>query len=367
MSQTEEDSTTITTYKKMFGLSNVDNTSDEDKVLNNDEIAELSNKLNLIGGTLFGTVTGTNATFTNNLILNTSNTVIKMDELLGLINTLKSQISSLSLSSNLTITPSSIFPIKIPYSLSTIDQIIDSTQGYTKSPYYYSTGSFRPFGMTNMNYSTNMFGAWSINYNTVHRNVWINNWTIVTRVWFSTEATNITIKFGEKWDRWDNNLDINSNNGDSQTFGSKTTSDKSNPAENIYVYIDYPMMGHLTTQKNSNMTTIETENLLGLRSFWMKSPDVTTNVNSNTVYGGVYIIISYDKIAITVKFCTSDGTIYYSYKTNLNPLINDRRPFQIYINRGVPIWYYGILLRNSQGNTSTDDITMFKNQFGLSY
>jgi hypothetical protein len=44
MSQSVENSTIITTYKKMFGLSNVNNIANENKELNNAENAELNNK-----------------------------------------------------------------------------------------------------------------------------------------------------------------------------------------------------------------------------------------------------------------------------------------------------------------------------------
>jgi hypothetical protein len=117
------------------------------------------------------------------------------------------------------------------------------------------------------------------------------------------------------------------------------------------------------------MTEIVTDHLFGLQPFWNKSPDVvvTTKANGEKVYGGVYIIISYDGTAITIKFCTSDGTIYYSAKTTLNPLTNDRRPFHIYNNNGILIWYYGIVLTNTQGNDPIKDINMFKDQFSLIY
>ena len=78
MSIIKEDSAILLAYKKMFGLSNVDNTLDNDKVLNNAEIEELKNKLDLIGGTLIGNLFGTNATFTNDLTSNTSKTGITM-------------------------------------------------------------------------------------------------------------------------------------------------------------------------------------------------------------------------------------------------------------------------------------------------
>ena len=78
MSIIEENSTIVLAYKKMFGLFNVNNTSDDGKVLNNAEIAELKNRLDLIGGTLTGSLSGTNAIFTNDLTSNTSSTKITM-------------------------------------------------------------------------------------------------------------------------------------------------------------------------------------------------------------------------------------------------------------------------------------------------
>ena len=363
MSIIEEDSAIVLAYKKMFGLSNVENTIDIDKILNNAEIAELSNKLDLIGGTLTGALYGTNITFTNDLTLNTSDIAIKMDELYELIQTLQSQISSLLLTSSiLIITSSSSFPIKIPFSSSTIDQIIYSANTWTKQPYYFSTGSFRPFGMTHANQNGRVAVSWAINKNTVNRDVWKNNWTVVTRVWYTKRASGISVKFGEKWDRWNTGSDGIANNGDTQVF----SSDILIPTENIYIRVNYPM-GDNPTDNHSNMQVLETNNLLGLANHWMIYPEVTTIVNGQTVYGGVYIIISYDKTAITIKFCTSDGTVYYYAKSVYNPLTNDRRPFHIYSNVGIPIWYFGIVLTNTQGNTPETDIQMFKDQFGLIY
>jgi hypothetical protein len=368
MSIIKEDSAILLAYKKMFGLSNVDNTLDNDKVLNNAEIEELKNKLDLIGGTLIGNLFGTNATFTNDLTSNTSKTGITMVQLLELIQELKTQISSLSLtSSNLKITLNSDFPVKIPFSSSTIDQIIYPAETWTKSPYYFSTGSFRPFGMTlamtignNIKYPYGREAiSWGINRNTVNRDVWTNNWTVVTRVWYSQAPSGIAIKFGEKWDKWDNALNGNGNNGDFQTF----YPDSNNLTENMYLYIPYPMSSNNSSYV-SQMTLIETDYLSGLHSSWINSPDTEIGIfNDKKIYGGVYIIISYNTIRITIKLCSSNGTIYHSSKTNFNPLINDRRPFHIYSNMGFPIWYYGIVLSNTLNNNPIDDINMFKNQF----
>ena len=199
MSIIKEDSAILLAYKKMFGLSNVDNTLDNDKVLNNAEIEELKNKLDLIGGTLIGNLFGTNATFTNDLTSNTSKTGITMVQLLELIQELKTQISSSPISlSNITITLNSDFPVKIPFSSSTIDQIIESSKNWTKTPYYFFTGSFRPFGMTIATKTGDMTTAWGINKNTVNRDVWTNNWTVVTRVWYTKPTGAIIIKFGDK-------------------------------------------------------------------------------------------------------------------------------------------------------------------------
>jgi hypothetical protein len=297
-----------------------------------------------------------------------------MVQLLELIQELQIQISSLSLtsssltitSSSLTITLNSDFPVKIPFSSSTIDQVIYSAKTWTQTPYYFSTGSFRPFGMTIGNQSGRMAITWGINRNTVHRDVWINEWTVVTRVWYLKPVSGFVVKFGEKWDRWDTGLDGTGNNGDLQTFGP----DVYIPQENMYMSINYPMSDNPTSGDNiATMTTIGTSNLSGLKYYWLTSPDfvVATNPSSEKVYGGVYIIISYDKTAITIKLCTSDGTVYYSTKTNYNPLTNDRRPFHIYSNVGIPVWYYGIVLTNTLSNNPIDDINMFKNQFSLLY
>ena len=57
--------------------------------------------------------------------------------------------------------------------------------------------------------------------------------------------------------------------------------------------------------------------------------------------------------------------MYYSIKSNIKPITN-RRPFQIFVNGGVPFWNYSIVLNNILNSNPIDDITMFKNQFGLS-
>jgi hypothetical protein len=345
MSQSVEDSTIITTYKKMFGLSNVNNTSDENKALNNAENTELKNKLDLIGGTLNGTLNGTNATFTDDLTSNTSNTPIKMIQLLRLMESLQTRISILS-SSNLYITTTSQFPIKIPYSSSTIDQ----TNIWGSTTYFFAE-SFRPIGMTIGDYNTSKYeGAWSIKYNTVDKDVWTNNWTVVTRVWL-TNTTDITIKIGDKWNRWDNGIDGAGNYGKREA----PSVDYNNPVENIYIVISRPTSaGTVKEEAISNMSRIGLNELSSLAQYW-------------SISNGVYIIISYnqsDKLT-TIKFCTSDGTSYYIIKSNIPPNTN-RKPFHIYINGGVPIWNYGIVLNKILNSNPIDDITMFKNQFGLS-
>jgi hypothetical protein len=354
MSINEE--TLITTYKKMFGLSNVDNTLDVNKVLSNAEIDELKNRLDLIGGTLTGTLFGTNATFTNDLTSNTSSTGITMVQLIELIQELQSKISLIS--TDVIITPSSKFPVKIPFSSSTIDQVNLGD----KTPYFFFTGSFRPFGMTTI--INNFAITWGINRNTVHRDVWINEWTVVTRVWYKGNIYRLDVKFGEKWDRWDNGINGYSNNG--ETFPSNPSDIFKN--ENIYVRINSVLTNFLNFEYG-NMEVIGPNNFIDLQPYFKISPDVvvTTNAIGENVYGGIYIIISYDKTAITIKFCTSDGTIYYSAKTNFNPLSNDRRPFYIYNNYGTPVWYYGIVLIDKQGRDAIEDINMFKQQFSLLY
>ena len=347
MSITED--TIISTYKTMFGLSYVNNTTDENKVLNNAEFTDLSNKLDLIGGTLTGTLYGTNVTFTNDLSSNTSNTSINMIQLLKLTEKLQTQISSLSLSSlslsNLYITPSSNFPIKIPYSSSTIDQISIAGTGS-----YFFSGDFRPIGMTLVDYSNSFEGAWGINYNTVDSNVWSNNWTVVTKVWFPVRPNRLIIKFGEKWERWIGGSESYLNCGENQV----PEIDKNIAKENIFLYIENLSYYNNINNRNENMTTI-TNKLNDLISIWLDSQK------------GVYIIISYNRInkITTIKFCTSDGTIYYNAITNISPFEN-RRPFHIFLGHTVPIWNFGIILTNTQGNHPIDDINMFKNQFGLS-
>ena len=59
------------------------------KTGNNAENTELKNKLDLIDGTLNGTLNFTNAIFTDDLTSNTSNTPIKMVQLLRLTESLQ--------------------------------------------------------------------------------------------------------------------------------------------------------------------------------------------------------------------------------------------------------------------------------------
>ena len=350
MSQSVEDSTILTTYKKMFGLSNVNNTSDENKALNNAENAKLNNKLDLIGGTLTGTLNGTNALFTDDLTSNTSNTPIKMIQMLRLMESLQTGISTVS-SSKLYITITSQFPIKIPYSSSTIDQT--NVPGSTT---YSFADSFRPIGMTIVDYPTTIRfdGAWAIKYNTVDKDVWSNNWTVVIRLWFSVNVNDIIIKIGEKWDRWISGKEGYDNYGDKRV----PPSDTNIPTENIYIHIGRPTkpsneQGILLSYQNMDIPA--NNNLNNLIPHWSNSEK------------GVYIVISHDQTNkfTTINYCDSDGTSYYIIKSNITPTMN-RRPFHIFTNGGLPIWTYGILLINDNDKTLINYINIFKNQFGLS-
>ena len=64
------DNKLINTYKTMFGLTNVDNTSDVNKPISNATQTALNSKLNLTGGTLTGVLTGTTASFSGDVTAN---------------------------------------------------------------------------------------------------------------------------------------------------------------------------------------------------------------------------------------------------------------------------------------------------------
>ena len=64
---TSTESNLISSYKKMFGLSNVDDTSDKQKPISDLTKVALDTKLNLMGGILTGNLTGTTANFSNQL------------------------------------------------------------------------------------------------------------------------------------------------------------------------------------------------------------------------------------------------------------------------------------------------------------
>jgi hypothetical protein len=60
----------LKTYKSMIGLTNVDNTSDLNKPISIATQTALNSKLNLVGGTLTGGLTGTTASFSGPLVAN---------------------------------------------------------------------------------------------------------------------------------------------------------------------------------------------------------------------------------------------------------------------------------------------------------
>jgi hypothetical protein len=384
-------------YKSMLGLNNVNNTSDADKPLSLAVKNALNGKLGLTGGTLTGGLTGTTGTFSNDVISNTSGYTggISMLSLYNNLQSLKSQISSFS-TNTIYITTESNFPIKIPYSYTTIDQISNSsgTTGSTKSPYYICLGHYRPVAMTSINADYGFFGAWGIKRSAVDRAVWQNDWTFITKLWFDPSATTgtstpnkcdrIVVKFGEKWDRWDNGSEGVNNRGDQGTTGADST----DPKENIYLMINNPS-GPSTTGTTSPLAAmnITINNYASLAPYWQAFPDSIVN-NFN---GGVYIIISYTKITgvIKIDFCVaSSGTKIAAGSigagqtmpntmnvishisattTTIDPLINDRRPFHIYVNGGIPYWFFGMVLFKNSNLGITDYILQYKNQFLIAY
>jgi hypothetical protein len=64
------DNKLINTYKTMFGLTNVDNTSDLNKPISNATQTALNSKLNTTGGILTGDLTGTTASFSGDVTAN---------------------------------------------------------------------------------------------------------------------------------------------------------------------------------------------------------------------------------------------------------------------------------------------------------
>ncbi len=392
-----------TKYKNMLGLGNVDNTSDALKPLSDAAKNALNRKLGLTGGTLTGGLTGTTGTFSNDVISNTSGYTggISMLSLYTNLQSLKTQIDSMS--TNTVITTNTNFPVKLPYSYTTIDQISNSsgTTGSTKSPYYICLGHYRPIAMTSINADYGFFGAWGIKRSAVDRAVWQNDWTFITKLWFDPSATTgtstpdkcnrIVVKFGEKWDRWDNGSEGVNNRGDQGTTGA----DFLNPAENIYLMINNPTItsGAATGTELaasihsplSNMS-VSIDNPAALASYMRAYP----NEQIGSFYGGVYIIISYNKTSefITINFSVANtGTkvaagatgagqtnansmsvaTYISATTTIKPLLNDRRPFHIYVNGGIPYWFFGMVLLNYSNKQPIDYILEYKNQFLILY
>ena len=292
------------------------------------------------------------------------------------LQSLITQISSFSTSSIL-ITKDTLFPAIIPYSYATIDQISNSSgsTGSTRSPYYICNVGYRPIAMTSINASFGFFGAWGIKKSVVNRNVWINDWTFITKLWFdSTVSTNIcnriVVKFGEKWERWDNGSEGVSNRGDQYTASSDAN-------ENIYLMINNinNTITPLATVTVSNMNLLN-NNAVGIAPFWLKFP--YQNVIDD-YKGGVYIIISYNATTsiITINFCISDDIIstttniisYISASTysNLNPLANDMRPFHIYVNGGIPYWFFGMVLFNNSNDTLNNYVQKYRDLFLINY
>ena len=365
-------------YKNMLGLKFVENTSDINKPLSLAARNALNGKLGLTGGTLTGGLTGTTGIFSNDVISNTSTSGytggISMLWLHTQLTSLQTQISLLS--SFTTITPNSLFPVKIPFSYTTIDQISNSSGSTysTKSPYYVCIGAYRPIAMTSINSNYGFFGAWGINKNTVNRGIWTGNWTFITKLWFDSSPTTepspnicdrIVVKFGEKWDRWDYGSEGVNNRGDQGTTGSDST----NPSENIYLMINNinNTTSPFPTVTPSNMA-ISINNPTAIAPFWSQFPERSVS----NFQGGVYIIISYNTSAVTINFCvsniaTTNVITYISATTDINPLTNDRRPFHIYVNGGIPYWFFGMVLFKTSDDTLPNYIAEYKRQFKIIY
>jgi hypothetical protein len=367
-------------YKRMLGLFDVDNTSDENKPLSLAARDELAKKLGLSGGTLTGGLTGTTGIFSNNVISNTSGYTggISMLSLYTQLNSLSSQISALN-GNIIYISQSSIFPIKIPYSYDTIDQISNSNgdTGSTRSSYYKCNNLYISEAMTSMNSSFGFFGAWGIKRSVVNRNVWMNDWTFVTKLWFNSKLTigspnicdKIVVKFGEDWDRWDNGSEGIINRGDEVTTGIAS----SDPNKNKYIIINNPTSTDSSSVTVSNMATPNPNNPTTIALFWTLFPHLTLSSSK----GGVYIVISYNTTTVpspTIKidFCLSNSlttdvnsyissTAFYDFRTN------DTRPFHIYVNGGIPYWYFGMVLFNTSNDTLTNYIKRYKTQFSIIY
>jgi hypothetical protein len=382
-------------YKSMLGLNLINNTSDVDKPLSNTARNAIGGKLGLTGGILTGGITGTTGTFSNDVISNTTTPGytggISMLSLHTQLTSLETLISSISTSNNYitrgtTGTTGTTFPVKIPFSNTTIDQISNSSgsTGSIKSPYYICIGAYRPIAMTSINANYGFFGAWGIKRNAVDRSVWTNDWTFVTKLWFDPNLTTtdelppykcnkIVVKFGEDWDRWDKSGDIN-NRGDEGTTGAAY----SDSNKNKYIIINNPTNTAIPfpSVTVSNMVAPNPNNPTTIAPFWTMFPDKMQSVSLISFRGGVYIVISYisrDNI-IKIDFCLSDSN---SLTTNVNSYIsstafydftnNDTRPFHIYVNGGIPYWYFGMVLFNTSNESLTDYIKKYKTQFSIIY
>ena len=371
-------------YKSMLGLNLIDNTSDVSKPLSLAARNALNGKLGLTGGTLTGGITGTTGTFSNDVISNTTTPGytggISMLSLHTQLTSLKTQISTISTSSGMTGTTGTTFIVKIPFSNTSIDQISNSSgsTGSIKSPYYICIGAYRPIAMTSINANYGFFGAWGIKKSAVDRSVWTNNWTFVTKLWFDPNETDepipnkcnkIVVKFGEDWDRWDKGGDIN-NRGDEGTTG--TASSDSN--KNKYIIINNPTNTAipLPSVTVSNMTTPNPNNPTTIAPLWTMFPDQTQS--GTNFRGGIYIVISYIVTTNTIKidFCLSDSSTtnvasYISATASYNFTTYDTRPFHIYVNGGIPYWYFGMVLFDNSNRGLNYYVQEYKNQFSIIY
>ena len=370
-------------YKRMLGLFNVDNTSDENKLLGLAARNALTGKLGLSGGTLTGGLTGTTGIFNNDVISNLSGYTggISMLSLYIQLNSLSSQISALSGNINY-ISQSLIFPVTIPYSYKTIDQISNSSgsTGSTRSYYYKCNDSYISDAMTSMNSRFGFFGAWGIKRSVIDRTIWMNDWTFVTKLWFNSKLTigspnicnKIVVKFGEDWNRWDNGSEGIINRGDEVTTGIAS----SDPNKNKYIIINNPTSTDSSSVTVSNMTNLNPD-LSTIAPFWTLFPHQMQSVLGITFRGGVYIVISYNTTTVpspTIKidFCLSDSSTtnvrsYITATADYNFRTNDTRPFHIYVNGGIPYWYFGMVLFNTSNDTLTNYIKGYKTQFSIIY
>ena len=367
----------IQKYKKMLGLINVDNTNDVNKPLSLAARNALNGKLGLTGGSLTGALTGTTGIFSNDIISNTSgytsgismlSLYTELTSLISLITSFRSQITS-----------TSEFPIAIPYSYTTIDQISNSSgsTGSTNSPYYICSDVYIPVAMTSMNTSFSFFGAWGIKRSVVDRNVWMNNWTFVTKLWFNPKLTKsspnicdrIVVKFGEDWDRWDKGSDGVNNRGDQYT----TSID---PNKNKYLMINNPTSTTTVTLSNNMDPTSNNINAQTIAPFWTLWFMETDSVSGVVFNGGVYIVISYNSTSknITINFCIatsgtspSNITSYINANTSYDFGSFDTRPFHIYVNGGIPYWYFGMVLFNNSDRGLSYYVREYKRKFSIIY